>query len=423
MRKLFDSSIVYIISSLFNSAIPFLLLPILTRVLSEEEYGKIAMFYTTTAALNAFIGLSVHGSAFRKNYDEDSKNIAEFIGSCLQILFFSALIIVGIIWYFNGLLSNFTSLVFQYIILCVSICTFDFILKLRLGQWQAYDAPLKYGATQVCLTIINVSLSLILVVIFKMGADGRIIAVTLASFSMGLFAFTSLFTIGDLKIFSVNKKYIEEALRFGIPLIPHLCGAFLIMSFDRFFINTYLGQGLVAQYMVAVQLGSIIAIIFDAINRAFVPWLFANLKLRNNRINQQMVRYTYLSFALLLFLVPLGFYAGPKMLLLIAGSKYYPASEIIGIIIFGQILGGMYLLVTNYIFYSKKMYYLSIASISCGLFNILLLTYLVPYYGIMGAAFSYCISMLLQFLVTWFFAMLVWKMPWFNFFALFENQK
>lgn len=42
--KLLRGASVYLTSNILNSAIPFLLLPILTRYLSTEEYGKIAMF-------------------------------------------------------------------------------------------------------------------------------------------------------------------------------------------------------------------------------------------------------------------------------------------------------------------------------------------------------------------------------------------
>ena len=48
-------SAVYLFSNILNAAIPFALLPVLTRYLTPEEYGEVAMFQTLLGALMAFI--------------------------------------------------------------------------------------------------------------------------------------------------------------------------------------------------------------------------------------------------------------------------------------------------------------------------------------------------------------------------------
>lgn len=53
----------YLVSNILNAIIPFALLPVLTRYLSPEEYGEVAMFQTLLGAMTAFVGLSMAGAA------------------------------------------------------------------------------------------------------------------------------------------------------------------------------------------------------------------------------------------------------------------------------------------------------------------------------------------------------------------------
>ena len=63
---LFSGAAIYLVTSLMNAAIPFMLLPILTRYLEPEEYGQIAMFQVLVNALAAVVGLNTVGAANRR---------------------------------------------------------------------------------------------------------------------------------------------------------------------------------------------------------------------------------------------------------------------------------------------------------------------------------------------------------------------
>ncbi|MDL4030324.1 oligosaccharide flippase family protein, partial [Proteus mirabilis] len=68
--KLLRGASVYLTSNILNSAIPFLLLPILTRYLSTEEYGKIAMFQIFLAGISTLIGCNTISAISRKYFDD-----------------------------------------------------------------------------------------------------------------------------------------------------------------------------------------------------------------------------------------------------------------------------------------------------------------------------------------------------------------
>ena len=414
---------VYLVSNILNAAIPFLLLPVLTRYLSTEEYGQVAMFQTLFGALTAFIGLSMQGAAGRKFYDGnlDENSLREFIGSCLQILCVTSAVTMIVLVSLSGPLSGWMGLDRNWIFMAVLMTACMSVVQIRLGQWQVRKQAKQFGAMQVSQGLLNVALSLILVVVLVQGAGGRIVAQVWAA---GLFGLLALWLLrrDDLLRFRVwRPDYIREALSFGVPLIPHVGGIFLLSSVDRFVVNSHLGLSQTGIYMVAVQFAAALALVFDAINKAYVPWLFERLKRNRADELRQIVRLTYAWYGVILCGGGLAFVVGPWLVIFVAGEQYAKAGDVIGWLALGQVFGGMYLMVTNYIFYSKRTGLLSVVTIMAGLLNVALLYALIGHFGLEGAAYAFCIAMAVRFFLSWWVAQRRHAMPWFEFGTLFSG--
>lgn len=408
-------SAVYLISNILNAVVPFALLPVLTRYLSPEEYGEVAMFQTFFGALTVFIGLSLHGAAGRKFYDGnlDDNDLKEFIGACFQILLITTLTAFGLLFIFGGIFSNWLGLEPKWVLLAALTAAATVIAQIRLGQWQVRKKAKPYGALQVSRSLLNVALSLIFVVTFLIGPDGRIIAQIIVAAIFALLALWLLRRDSLLRFFVWRPDYIREALRFGVPLVPHVGGMFLLTTVDRFVINAELGLAEAGVYMVAVQFGMTLSLVFDAINKAYVPWLFERLKRDKKGEKRQIVQYTYAWYVFILFGAALSFPIGPWLVTLVAGPEYARAGDVIGWLVLGQVFNGMCLMVTNYIFFSKRTGLLSVVSIFSGLVNFVLLFILVRHVGLEGAAYAFCFSMVIRFLLSWYVAQKQHSMPWF----------
>lgn len=416
-NSLIHGTSIYLGSSILNGVIPFILLPILTRYLTPAEYGEVAMFQTLLGLLGAFVGVIFVGAANRKFYDSGLKQeeLAKFIGTCIQLIIISSILVFAILFIFQNQLAVWIGLKPKYILFAVVTAGCSAIIAIRLGQWQVQKQAIKFGILQISQSLFNMALSLVFVVVLLEGSDGRINAQTITAL---IFLGISLYLLNKdklLKVFIWQKKYLSEALKFGLPLLPHEAGGFLLVSVDRFVINKEIGLSEAGIYMVAVQLTAAIGIIFDAINKAYVPWLFEQLKEDNKQQNVKIVKYTYIWFVLILLGVFLSFFIGPPLVILIAGSQYAEAGKVIGWLVLGQGFQGMYLMVTNYIFYSKKTGLLSIATLSSGILNLILLIVLIRLLGLEGASIAFAISMGIRFLLTWWVAHNRHPMPWFNF--------
>lgn len=417
-KSFLAGTVIYLISNVINAAIPFALLPVLTRYLSPEQYGEVAMFQTLLGALAAFVGLSMHGAAGRKFYDSNLGNneLKEFVGSCLQILLITTAIVLFVLLLISSQLTEWLGLESRWVFLALITTACTVVFQIRLSQWQVRKQASKYGVAQIVKSVFNVAISLGLVVVLMQGSVGRMSAQVWTATIFAIVAI-GLLKRDDLLCFFVwRPAYIREILRFGVPLIPHVGGMFLLVSVDRFVINSELGLAKAGIYMIAVQFSAALSLIFDAVNKAFVPWLFERLKRDDATEKASIVKITYAWYAFILSCAALAFLIGAEIVTLIAGQPYAQAGEIIGWLVLGQVFGGMYLMVTNYIFYSKRTGLLSLVTIFSGILNVVLLIVLIGQFGLKGAAYAFCIAMGIRFLLTWVVAHIRHPMPWFNFY-------
>tara|TARA_R110002051_G_scaffold116772_1_gene190332 strand:+ start:21019 stop:22200 length:1182 start_codon:yes stop_codon:yes gene_type:complete len=390
-----------------------MLLPILTRYLEPSEYGEVAVFQVWVSLISAICGLSVHGAASRKfyDYDDPDSQMAPFIGSCLLILILSSLVLFFFVFSVADWFSEVIGLSKVWLLVGLPFAFFSFLIQLRLGQWQVRKQPLKYGGFQISRSVLEMLLSLLLVVGLGLGVLGRLGGLSATVFVFGVLAVFLLYRDGLLS-WSWRPDLMKEALSFGVPLIPHMIGGFLLLTIDRAVIGYKLGLESAGFYMVAAQLAMVLGILLDSVNKAFIPWLFERLKRDSDAEKRAVVKFTYAYGAFLLFCVVVAQVIGDKVLVIVAGEAYEQSGPLVVWLVLAQALKGMYFMVTNYIFYAKRTSVIAKITILSGLVNLGLLYFMIDQFGIVGAAWAACISMFLQFAMTWKAAQALQPMPW-----------
>ena len=195
---------------------------------------------------------------------------------------------------------------------------------------------------------------------------------------------------------------IKDILKVGLPLVPHSIGIFILAGADKFIISGILGLTTISSYLVVFQISTVFIFVFDAINKSYYPWLFEKLNENNESIKNKLWVLTYIYFVLLLAVSIFFFFHGSALITFIAGENYMISNNIVGFIFLGQIFGGMYLMINNYLFYEKRTLLISTITLSSGIIHLLLISLFSYYWGVTGAALSFCLSKCIQFLLTWF---------------------
>lgn len=409
--KLLRATGIYSISSIINSAIPFFLLPIMTRYLSPNDYGIVSMYGVLLSFLMPFVGVSVHGAISRMYFERDVIKFEEYLYNCLLILCASTLIILMITLFFYKPIAQIFSIPTQLIWIAVIISFSQFITNVVLILWQVQLKPIYYGIYQISQTIIIMLLSLVLVVIFGMNWRGRVYAQLI---TLIIYSIIGIYIISKNKwlSFNFNYEYIKHALHFGVPLIPHLLGGAIMTMIDRIFITRMVGIETTGIYTVGYQIGMIINILATAFNQAYIPWLYSKLKENLETVKYKIVKFTYLYFALILFLAFLLSFISPKLLDIFIGKKYNESNIFIAWVAVGYAFNGMYLMVTNYVFYAQKTKYLSWITLIGSFLNIGLNYILIKKNGAIGAAQATTIIYTVKFILTWIYSSSVYRMPW-----------
>ena len=97
---------------------------------------------------------------------------------------------------------------------------------------------------------------------------------------------------------------------------------------------------------------------------------------------------------------------------LLAGPGYEGAVSVIGWLALGQAFSGMYLMVTNYLFFARRTGQLATVTVLTGALNVALLLWLVPREGLRGAGMAFAAAMAVRFIATWALAQRARPMPW-----------
>jgi O-antigen/teichoic acid export membrane protein len=415
-KKLFKNISFFTFFNVVNSAIPFLLLPILTTYLSPEDYGVIDIFLNISLIATPIIGLSVVQSISRY-YFEDI-DLPKFITTVFSLLLRTGFIIIVlgvlVVVIAEKLLTE-NGIPPILIIVALAYTLFSQVSEVLLILWRVSYKTVKFGVFRVAKTVLDLGLSILLIVSFKMGWEGRIIPQLAVALFFAMSACIILFRSRFLQKPKIDKEYKKEILSFSLPLVFHTLGGNIIGFSDRFFILFMLGLGSVGVYSVGYQIGMVIALLQNSFNQAWVPFFFEKLKQNKKNEKRKIVKITYAYFALMLVLALVFYLLTPFIYDYFIGKSFETGASVVVWVLLGYAFQGMYKMVVNYLFYLKKTKLIAYCTLFTVFMNIILNYILISINGIDGAAQATLISFVVLFIVVFIHSKKNFTMPWLMF--------
>lgn len=410
---LLKNASIYTGSNILSALVPFFCMPILTRYLEPSDYGIVAMMGSIISFMTPFVGMNVHG-AVAAAYYHDNVDFPEFVKSCTTILIVSTVVVTLVVLLGANIIESYTLFPGDWLWTVVVVCFCQYILVVQLTILQVKQKAIKYGTIQIISVVTNTGLSLYLVVVLSMNWQGRVLAQVFSGCLLLVYSIYFLRKNGLLGL-SFDEKYIKRALSFGVPLIPHAISGSLMTMADRFFVANFIDIGAAGLFVLGSQIGSGMELLTSSFNKAYVPWLFGNLKNITEEKKVRIVKLTYMYFIAILVIAACYSFLMPKVLGILVGEKFYAAGDYIWPFAFAGALNGMYYMVVNYIFYKGETTKLMHRTISVSVLHTFI-SYCFTYkYGVMGACWCVIISYLLFVVTTWSLSNKVYKMPWIKF--------
>lgn len=413
IKKVIANSAIYIGFDVLNKAIPFLLLPIMTKYLSPEEYGSLASFQAMVVLFMIMISLETHSSIGINYYRLSKEQLNHYIMGVIAItVFISVLLLLSIV------VSNAFNLLpilfnVNYYLLAVIISLLSLLGQINLILYRFSENPIAFGMVNFLSVIGGTIVSLYLVISMHYGWEGRAFGMLIGVLILAFFFFRLL--VQD-KIISqkINFEYIKDSLKIGIPIIPHALAGFARSGADRFILVGLVGISSVGIYGVSFQIASVIMILASGINMAWTPYFYKQLALSS--INkEQLVKYSYvIIFGFILFAVLYLFVIDFIFYHFI--NKAYSEGKMLAILIsFGFSLEIVYYIFVNYLFYMKKTIYISYSTFLSAVAYFGFLYMLTPIYGLIGIGIAFILSYLISTVLIIIFSIKIFPMPWLSF--------
>jgi O-antigen/teichoic acid export membrane protein len=389
IQRLGKSSVIYTITTILQNGIAFFLLPLYTRYLTPNDYGILAVVSSINGFLTIFLMLSLHGAMTRFYFDYrfEPEKLKAFWGTILTfILIFS----MGA----GGLLILFGQILFKpvigeipfypFVVLGIGAVMFQPFFTIYLSLLQTREEAGKYAILSFSQFMINLALVITLVVFIGWGAEGPLTATLITAV---LFFITSIYALRKDVVFGMNKLYLKEALRYSLPLVPHSLASQISNATGKLFLNYLVNTGAAGLYNIGFMFGSIIGVVSDGINKAYVPISMGILSTnRREELDhlKNIVLFLVVMYCLLGTVISLF---SKEAIFILTTEAFYKSYVIVPFLAFYFVLGGIYYILVNILFFVKRA--TKFVAIGTGLgavANILLSWVLIPRYGLFGAA-------------------------------------
>lgn len=401
----------YFITNLLNNAIPFLVLPILTRFLAPDQFANVALFGFYLTLSNALISVSVPAVVEKSFFKREKKDIAALIGNSFLVVLFFSLLAMTFIPLLILLMPNSFPLGWSWMMTIPALSFASAVFVMGSTIIRNRKEPLLYGKFQIFQTMINLGLSLVLVMVFRQGWQGRVWGIVISHLISALLIYHYLKSTGYVSYF-FSKKVIRDILSTVLPLIPDSFQSVMISQVGLFFIQFYFAKEVLGVYAVGYQIAYAMRLLLSTLALSWFPYLYEQLaKLKS--INRIYITRLLLAMNAVLF-VGAAFimvFSG-TILRVMADVKYDSAKDFIPWFTVGFFFQGLYLFLMPFLIQFEQQRYISMVSFLNMIIMIILNGFFVHFFGSLGVAYAFAVIHVFMFLAFAWKTQQVFPLPW-----------
>tara|TARA_Y100000385_G_scaffold62348_1_gene61194 strand:- start:1828 stop:3084 length:1257 start_codon:yes stop_codon:yes gene_type:complete len=385
--KIFKSVSVFAAVSIITSGISFLLLPILTKYLSKEDYGILSLFNASTRFFSIIISLGVTSILMTKIFKNDKRSLSSYFKTyyfliLLNCFIISVFTVIGLL-FFDDFFGIPKKIALFIPVISVGLLFYELILSLMIYKRQA----LNYAITSLSKFGLEILLTLFFVVLLFYNWEGRVGALVISIILINVISLRYLknqhLLNGKFEI-----KKLKEMVLFGAPFLIFDLSIIVLNLSDRYFIEHFLGLSETGVYGIGSLVGSLVLIGVNALINVFRPIIYEktrNYALEKNSLKFFSIQYLTTILIITLFLVVV---LNKIIFLYFIDAKFYASQEIVWTIACGFFFWGLHSFYLSYFIFEKKtktIFMVSILSISL---NLALNYILIPKFGIIGAGYA-----------------------------------
>jgi len=402
LKKLLIHVSNYSIGSLLVTLAGFISFPILTRLLSQADYGLLSLVGVTLTLLVALGKLGLQNPIIRFYSDAESNSDGWDLKKYYSTIIFSMLVIGLLITIFWALfvyvapasMWNDDKLRFLFMVtsLLVLIRVMDSAFSNIFRARQKSRLLSTYRVIRRYTTLIFVIVTIFYISNSLLGLYLATILVEL--FSVVYLGYLLLKKNQFISLNSYSPLLLKQMLIFGIPLVGHELAWVLHNTGDRYLIQWFMGAESLGAYAAAYNLSDYVRIIvIMSLYQALPPIYLKIWAKEGEAATRQFIEKSLHFYVMVALPVVAGIsIVGPTLLTILATDKFSAGAVIIPYVIAGMVVNGGAVMFGAGLYIHKQTKILMVLMLVSAIFNIILNIFLIPKFGLEGAAIATLIS-------------------------------
>lgn len=389
LRRLAKNSGIYALGNIGIKLMTALLAPLYTILLTPEAFGVWGLGSMLMTGLLLAFNPALHGAVTRFYFDHEhdlaakqrfQSTIAIFLLSWASLLTV-VLMLLGP-WLFETLFEGGLRF-WPYGFLIIATSAISVVGVVPRATWTASEKATRLVSINGLSTTTNLLTALGLVAVARVGVVGLFIA---------RFAAVAVVTWPFVRFLRRHVRWVFEphllaqALRFSLPLVPHLLAHWILAMSDRFIIERMLGVGMVGVYASGYVFIEAINTVSTSMNSAWVPQFTRAYADRSEHpfIARTVTYYLLGLISAVLVLATLS----PSLIRLVFDPRYHDAAALTPILVLGGLFQGLYYLFVAVLFFHKRNRIVPVLTVTAGVCNVGLTVWWLPILGLAGAAWA-----------------------------------
>lgn len=391
----------YLTGSVIASGTALLMTKYYTWVFDPAEFGILALYLVMFKYVMTFASLNLDSGSTRFYFDYRKTKRDEYLSTIFWLISFISFIVLILGFVFMDFVSNWIEKGSQTIYMVTLITGVggvyvSFLTRVLYNEHKS-SSVLKHTIFQ---TFVNHLSSVAFISIFNLGIFGRMSG-------QGLGYFLNIFTL--IKEFSkenlfklkltFNKAMAKETFLLTLPSMIAAVQGIAFIYLDRIFLKHYIGDSAVGIYTLGYMLGQGLSMVYEAISQAILPKVFNDMNENYEKARDELEHFSYRYYIGLVIITVIISALSPFIVSLFSNDSYMGAAGVMPFVMAGFMMGGFYKIPSLILGFHKRVwFYPFLALFSFGT-NALLNWWLIPIYGIIGAAFASFIGLFLYSIV------------------------
>ena len=386
----------YVISTFLVKSLSFITTPIFSRLMDKTSYGEFSNYASWQTTLLVLTGAELYNTVNRAYYDH-KEDFDKYVSSVsIAAIGFTAL--VYLVFLFGGdWIYNIVSIPREFVHMMFFTLTFQSCKQIYLARERTLYRYKSVAAISVFNALVPTLISVVMVVLAEQSLrlPARIYGFYGPSTAVGILCGAVLLYRGR----GFKVKHCTYAFKLSLPLLVHYLTAYMLTSTNVIVTKNVLGADTAALVSITTSATTVLTLLLQSISGAVTTWLMDCLEQKKYKTARKgLFFYVAGISALSLALI----FVSPEIILVLGGSKYAAATELMPGLILAAMIQAVTTVFTIILTYEKRVIATAWCTAVVAIMSIAAKVYLLPVYGVNSLAWINAIAFAVLFVCGYF---------------------